>query len=179
MRAFIAIEVAESVRRRANEFIVSSAKHRLPVKWVAFENLHITLKFLGEIDAGTKDSIVPAVAAACRTISRFAIRLAGVGCFPGPRNPRVLWIGVKDGEQTLCHLAGVVDGALQGFGVTEDKKFHAHLTIGRVRKPCNVDNILQADFQSDPFEIGAVTLFQSTLRPAGPVYDVLERFPLG
>lgn len=178
MRAFLAVEVAESVRRMINEFIGSLAKRELPVKWVAFENLHITLKFLGEIDDGTKDAIVPAVAAACRNINHFTIRLAGVGCFPSSRNPRVLWIGVKDGDRALGHLAGVVQSALQDFGFTEEKRFHGHLTIGRVRKACNVDHVLRTDLQSDPFEIGSVTLFRSTLSPAGPVYDVLERFPL-
>jgi len=178
MRTFVAVEVPESVRRSIHDFITIEAKSELPVKWVAFDNLHITLKFVGEIDEKKKVDIVPAIDDVCRKQGRFRVRLGGLGCFPAPRNPRILWVGVKDGDAVLCHIAAELEKELREFGFEEEKRFHSHLTIGRVKKPCRVDGILEKDINTDAFEVSSITLFESTLRPDGPKYDALDRFTL-
>lgn len=178
MRAFLAIEVPASARRLIHGVIESESRKDLPVKWVAFENLHITLKFLGEIDEEKRAKISPSIAAACRGHKPFTAVLGGLGCFPGPRNPRVLWVGLKQGESAVCALAADLDEALAGFGLEKERRFHPHLTIGRVKRPCRVDGTIAQEILTDAFEVCRVVLFRSTLKPAGPTYDVLERFTL-
>jgi 2'-5' RNA ligase len=178
MRTFLAIEVPESVRRSIHDFITIEAKSELPIKWVAFENLHITLKFLGEIDDKKKNEIVEVVTDVCRKHGRFSVCLGGLGCFPAPRNPRVIWIGVKDGDIVLCRIAAELDGALRELGFAEEKRFHPHLTIGRVKKPCRVEGILAKDINTDTFDVRSIVLFRSILKPEGPIYDALEQFTL-
>jgi 2'-5' RNA ligase len=176
MRTFLAVEVPESVRKPIHDFIAIEAKNELPIKWVAFGNLHITLKFLGEIDEKKRADIVPAIEDVCRKQGCFRVRLGGLGCFPTPRNPRVLWVDLEDGDAALCQIAAELERRLREFGFEEEKRFHPHLTIGRVKKPCRVDSILEKKINTDAFEVSSITLFKSTLRPDGPIYDPLDRF---
>ncbi|UCD19981.1 MAG: RNA 2',3'-cyclic phosphodiesterase [candidate division WOR-3 bacterium] len=178
MRTFLAVEIPEYVRAPIHEFILAQAERELPIKWVAFENLHITLKFLGEIDDKKKNAIMPAITDVCLTQCRFQLRLGGLGCFPTQRQPRVIWIGVDEGDDVLCRIAADVQSRLWEFGFTEEKRFHPHLTIGRVKKPCRVDNILQKSIGTDAFDVDSLVLFKSTLKPDGPIYEGLERFRL-
>lgn len=178
MRAFLAIEVPAPTRRLVHDLIERAAEQDLPVKWVAFENLHITLKFLGAIDEGQKEKMLPAIAAACQRHRPFAVVLDGLGCFPGPRNPRVLWIGMKEGRDAVSALANDLEGEVTRFGFEREGRFHPHLTIGRVKRPCRVEGMLNHEFRADPFEVGSVVLYRSTLKPEGPTYDAVARFTL-
>jgi 2'-5' RNA ligase len=176
MRTFLAVDVPEHIRKKIDDFIQVEAKRGLPIKWVRFENLHITLKFLGEIDEKKKAEITPVIKELGEKQNSFNMRLAGLGCFPSPRNPRVLWIGVKEGGEMLCDIAAEIEEALARFGFKEEKRFHPHLTIGRIKKLCKIDHILEKTIGSEPFSINAVTLFESTLRPEGPIYTALDEF---
>ena len=178
MRAFIAVEVPEHIRNLVYEFIQSEAKRELPIKWVVFENLHITLKFLGEIDEKKRSETGSVIAQTGKKYSRFTVRLEGLGCFPNPRNPRVLWVGVKEGNTELCDIAGELEKQLASLGFKEEKRFHPHLTIGRIKKFCKVDDILAKHISTDEFGIDSLVLFKSTLKPDGPVYERLDRFQL-
>ncbi|MBE0432386.1 RNA 2',3'-cyclic phosphodiesterase [candidate division WOR-3 bacterium] len=178
MRAFLAIEVPASARLLIHDLIENESRKDLPVKWVAFENLHITLKFLGEIDERKKAKITPSITAACHRHKPFTVVLGGLGCFPGPRNPRVLWVGMKQGGSAVCALAADLDEELTRFGFEKEGRFHPHLTIGRVKQPCSVDSTIAQEIQTDAFEVCSVVLFRSTLKPTGPIYDELERFAL-
>lgn len=178
MRVFLATEVPAAARRLIRDLIERESEKALPVKWVAFENLHITLKFLGEIDEGKKGKITPAIAAVCQRHRPFTVILEGLGCFPGPRNPRVLWVGVEQGAAAVGALAAELEEALARFGFDKEGRFHPHLTIGRVKRPCRVEGLLESKIRTDPFEVASVVLFSSTLRPEGPSYDELERFVL-
>ncbi len=178
MRTFLAVEVPQQERKMIADFIVTEAKSELPIKWVKFENLHITLKFLGEIDERKKTDITPVIQTICSKHSSFTIKLEGLGCFPHPRNPRVIWIGVTQGGDELCAIADALEKELAQFGFNEEKRFHPHLTIGRVKKSCGVEDILAKTIHTDPFEVSAVMLFKSTLKPDGPVYDELCSFTL-
>lgn len=179
MRTFLAVEIPEHSRRLIDNFIQIQAKRELPIKWVRFENLHITLKFLGEIDEGRKQGILPVVADVAKEYRPFTVQLAGLGCFPGPRNPRVLWVGAKQGSEELHEIATELEKALTKFGIKAEQRFHAHLTIGRIKKHCKVDDILAQPISSEPFEADSITLFKSTLRPEGPTYEGLCKFTLG
>ncbi|UCD05082.1 MAG: RNA 2',3'-cyclic phosphodiesterase [candidate division WOR-3 bacterium] len=178
MRTFLAVEVPQKERRIISDFVLSSAKHELPIKWVKFENMHITLKFLGEIDEKKKAEITPVIKDICMRHSPFTVKMEGLGCFPNPRSPRVIWIGVTQGGEELCTIADALEKELARFGFNEEKRFHPHLTIGRIKKHCRVDNILDKPIRTDQFEVTSIVLFKSTLKPEGPIYDQLLNFML-
>ncbi len=179
MRTFLASEVPKHMRKKIDSFIQEEKKKDLPIKWVSFENLHITLKFLGEIDEKKKDEIIPVITEISRQYTPFKARLEGLGCFPGPRNPRVLWVGVTDGAEELGRLAHELDERLLQFDFKKEKRFHAHLTIGRIKKFCKIDDILDKNVATDAFPVGAITLFKSTLTSEGSIYEELKKFTLG
>ena len=176
MRTFLAVEVPESARKIIDDFIKNEARKELPIKWVKFENMHITLKFLGEIDEGLITNISPVVAGIGQHVSPFSVQLGGFGCFPNPRNPRVIWVGVKQGGDELCAMATELEQELAHFGFKEEKRFHPHLTVGRVKRPCKVDDILNKTVSTEPFTVSSLVLFKSVLKPEGPVYTALEEF---
>ena len=179
MRTFLAIETSEKARRVIQNFIQQQAPKGLPIKWVGFDKMHITLKFLGEIDDKKKTDIMPVIETICRKHAAFDVEMAGVGCFPNPRNARVLWVGVKQGGKELCAIAAELEQELAPFGFREEKRFHPHLTIGRVKKRCSVEDIIARAVSTEPYKVSSVVLFRSTLRPDGPIYDELSRFRLG
>jgi 2'-5' RNA ligase len=177
MRTFLAIEVPENVRKVIHDFVQKEAKKELPIKWVAFDNLHITLKFLGEIDEAMKEEIMPVIAEICEQRRPFRIELEGLGCFPNSKNPRVIWVGVKQGGDELCAIAAGLERGLVRFGFKEEQRFHPHLTVGRIKKFCKVEDILAKTVSTESFEVTSLMLFKSTLKPEGPIYTALENFP--
>jgi 2'-5' RNA ligase len=179
MRTFLAVEIPEHIRKQIDIFLHEEAGKNLPIKWVTFNNLHITLKFLGEIDEKMKKEITPALHEVAKTYRSFNMNLEGIGCFPSPRNPRVLWIGAKQGSEMLCKIAQELEEKLARFNFKKEKRFHPHLTIGRIKKFCLVNDILEKEMKTESFPIRAITLFKSTLKPEGPIYEELQKFPLG
>ncbi len=179
MRTFLAIEVPKDARKRIDAFIQEESTRSLPIKWVKFQNLHVTLKFLGEIDEQKKSEIQPVIKEITEKLRPFQVNLEGVGCFPGPKNPKVLWIGVKQGAEILGEIAQELERRLSKFGFKKERRFHAHLTIGRIKKFCKVDDILTKSITTEVFPINAITFFKSTLKPEGPIYEELEKFNLG
>ncbi len=179
MRTFIGVEVPKKEREIIWRLIQEQRKKNLPIKWVEFENLHITLKFLGEIDEKKLDSLLPILTTISKGTKRFSIGLENIGCFPSIRNPRVLWIGVSIGAEELINLAIEIESNLNKIGFKkEGKKFHPHLTIGRLKTPCKVEDILNQTIKTDIFEIKDFILFKSNLLPTGPVYEKLKVFSL-
>lgn len=149
------------------------------VKAVEQHNLHITLKFLGEVD---EDKVVAVRNALSRiAFPAFNARFSGIGAFPNERFPRVVWVAAQSNE--LPRLAALVEGALALLGFAREARgFSAHLTLGRVRKQgAALKQILQryaaTDFGS--CRISALLLKKSTLTPAGPTYETLLNVPLG
>ncbi|HSB69973.1 MAG TPA: RNA 2',3'-cyclic phosphodiesterase [Candidatus Methylomirabilis sp.] len=184
MRLFVAMNLSTEIRER-----LAAAQDRLrraqaDVSWVRPENLHVTLKFLGETEEKRLGPIRLALAEVGRAAAPFTMAVAGSGSFGG-RVPRVVWAGVRDGAQPLIDLARNVEGVLARVGFPKEKReFTAHLTLGRVRSPRNADGLLAAlqEVRGEPFGILAARefeLMQSELRPSGSIYTVLERFPLG
>ncbi|MGB9721587.1 MAG: RNA 2',3'-cyclic phosphodiesterase [bacterium] len=177
MRTFVAVEISESQRKTVWEFILEQKKANLPVKWVAYENLHITLKFLGEIDEKKFNLIIPTLREISTRTKSFKFQLENAGCFPGVRNPRVIWIDVTTGAQELIALAKELEDSLVKYGFKkEDKKFHPHLTIGRIKTFCKVDEIISKAIKTEQSLINEFVLFKSTLLPSGPVYEKIQRF---
>jgi 2'-5' RNA ligase len=179
MRTFIAIEIPKHIRKKVDNFIADDKKRELPIKWVKFENLHITLKFLGEIDENKKEEITLVIKELGKKYARFNMNLQKLGCFPNPRNPRVLWIGVALGSEKLIEIANELEEQLARFGFKKEKRFHAHLTIGRIKKFCKIDDILAKNIDTEIFSADSIIFFKSTLKPEGPIYEELDKFSLG
>ena len=154
------------------------------MKWVNAGNIHLTLKFLGNTDA----SLIPAMAEALlKKLSHykvFYITIAGVGCFPSEKHPRVIWIGMEDSE-ILSGIQKDVDAVLSGFGFApEERAFSPHLTVGRVRSMKRITELMNrvAGFRKSDFgrvRVSAMHIMKSELKPAGAEYSSLGRIPLG
>ncbi len=170
----------EAVRRRLVEAWPAGAHL---VKWVEPHNLHLTLKFLGEV----AEAAYPRVCDALHCVEGFPpfpIRFVGLGAFPRPRGARVLWVGVQQGAVELAELAARVDSALQPLGFQpEERPFSPHLTIGRLRTPAYHPELESAVQRSAHVEIGSqrvqsVELVESHLQRPGPVYTVRQSYRL-
>ena len=178
MRVFVAIDIDRGIRDNCRKIMGSLEESGADLNIVSLENLHITLKFLGEIDEQKRVEMGPVITGIGEKHSPFPVRLQGLGCFPNPRNPRVLWVGVEQGNVELCNIAEELEKGLCRLGFKEEKRFHPHLTIGRIKKFCKIDGILAKNISTDAFDVASVVLFKSTLKPDGPVYEELDRFAL-
>jgi 2'-5' RNA ligase len=177
MRTFLAVEVPENIRRVICDFVQIVAKKEVPIKWVKLDNMHITLKFLGEIDENKRADITPVITEVSRQHSPFTVEMEDLGCFPHARNPRVIWLGMKHGGEELSVIAADLEKELTRFGFKEEKIFHPHLTIGRMKKFCRVEEILAQTISTEPFTVASLVLFKSVLKPEGPIYTALDYFP--
>jgi len=185
MRAFIAIPIPEEVRRSVAELQRELARAEADVKWVEPALLHVTLKFLGDIDARQHERLIPELSAVAAAAAAFSCALDEPGTFPDRGIPRVVWVGVGEGHAPLRGLAGEVERAAVAAGCARDARgFSAHLTLGRVRSGRG-SRLLREALESVAWRpppgwtIGSAGLYQSVLGPAGPRYTVLREFPLG
>lgn len=176
VRAFIAIPCPESVRNGITE-IQNKIKDLGNLKPVEPENIHLTLKFLGEIDEGMVGKISEKLDSLSGT-ERFEISLKGLGVFPKPDYVRVIWIGIDKGADRIAELHNRIDSGLNPFGFQNDGNFNTHLTIARVK---SIDNKALGDILSknSATEFGSfiadrIELMKSELTPKGPRYSVLH-----
>lgn len=154
------------------------------VAWVSTGNLHVTLKFLGHVAVSTVSGIEAALADAAATQAPFILGLRGLGAFPTPGRPRVLWAGTAEGAPAAGRLTAAVDEALAGVGFArEPRAFTAHVTLGRVREPRRNEALAAALAAGAHRDLGRVavervSLVQSRLSPSGARYTELRAQPL-
>lgn len=184
MRTFIAIDISEEIRD-ALGLIQSHLKYSgADVKWVEPHNIHLTLKFIGEIDEKKADAVKAVLDAVGKNFSAFDITIKDIGVFPKMEFPRVVWVGLDKGAEESKRLAQAIDEGLSKIGFQkEERPFAAHLTVGRVKSPMNKDKLKAKikDCQppaSSPHKISSVILFRSTLTPSGPIYTKLHEAKL-
>ena len=184
IRSFFAIELPEDIRRYIERDIVSRLK-KVPakVKWVARENMHLTVRFLGEISRQKVDEIVEKMfdMNIQERISVVSLSLSEIGTF-GRRNPRVIWLGLSGEVEKIVELHGYIERVCDAVKLpADDKKFSPHITIGRVKSPSHTDKLLaeikKLTIKQLDFMVREVILFKSTLTPSGPIYSVIEKFP--
>lgn len=184
-RAFIAIEIPEDIKLQLKQVQERLKQGLTGVNWARPEGIHLTLKFLGNIDEEMISRIGDSMKKATERSSVFSIRLSGLGIFPGPRFPRVVWIGVKEGGEDLKGLNRAIDKTMDKLGFSaEEREFRPHLTLGRVRSQERRDELLKAieelqNFETGSFEAREVSLIKSDLKPGGAVYTKLLTVPLG
>ncbi|HET6272636.1 MAG TPA: RNA 2',3'-cyclic phosphodiesterase [Bacteroidota bacterium] len=184
LRLFIAIETPPDLRPQ-----IAAIRDRLKasdadVKWEPNEKLHATIKFLGNTDDHLLPEIVSYIRGGCQKFAPFQIRYKGVGCFPNSRTPRVIWVGMDEpgGNLNLLHLE--IDSGLVALGFErEEKRFHPHVTLGRVKSNKKIHSLLRMmesiTFESQPVTVHEIALMQSELNASGSVYTILNSIPLG
>jgi 2'-5' RNA ligase len=183
MRTFIAIELPERIKKKIEEVQAPLRKTNTFVSWVKPENIHVTLKFLGEVPEDKINEIFLATEKALEGTRKFTMSLKGMGAFPDSRRPRVIWLGAGSGEKELSFLANRVVEEMEKIGFPkEDRKFSAHFTIGRVKSPKNIEKLMElvksSDFQTEDIEVNEVVVMKSQLHPAGAIYTPLKKIPL-
>ncbi len=189
LRTFIAIELDEPLRLALGRVQGKYKRQISPrdVKWVAAENIHLTLKFLGDTPRARLPEIEAALQAACASHAAFEVSIEGRGCFPSFRRPRVVWVAMREKGGTLARLQADVEKHIAPLGwPTEERSFSPHLTLGRVARGVEreaEEEIGRVVEKSVVEQIGvqrvtAVSLMQSDLRPSGPIYTRLLHVPL-
>jgi len=152
------------------------------VRWVKPGGIHLTLKFLGDVPANRIEEIERALTQACAGFPAFSLSVGGLGCFPNPRRPRVVWVGVQEESGTLAGLQKAIEDGMEKLGFApEGRKFHAHLTLGRTQRRASSGDVRRLGRLVQEIEIGplgqmearSVSLIKSDLKPTGAVYTQL------
>ena len=184
MRTFVAVNLDNSVKDAIEKHSAPLRALKAKIKWIEKHNLHLTLNFLGEIRLELTPDITNAVRNACAGVPAFDIGVRGMGCFPEQGNPRVVWVAVDEGAKTLADLAGKIKRCLAGFPVKlEDKRFRAHITIGRIRKMedpaafmAEIEKLREHFFGFQ--NITNIDLMESRLTSSGPNYTIIAQAAL-
>ena len=183
IRSFIAIDLEEPVRAALRQLLSQLAHIQADVRWVREAGLHMTLKFLGSVEAGRLQQLQAALAAGLAGQPALHVQARGLGGFPTLRRPRVLWVGLHG--EGVVELAAAVERVTSKLGFeAENRAFTPHITLGRVngtRGWSRVEGVFKAHL-SDDFGnsiVDKVTMYRSTLRPDGAVYTPLWTIPLG
>jgi len=183
MRTFIAVELPEKIKEQIEGLQAPFKKTDTHVSWVKPKNIHVTLKFLGEVPEERMDQVFSATQKAVEGAKKFSMSLRGTGVFPNPRRPRVIWVGAGSGGEELSLLAGRIEQEMEEIGFPREKrKYSAHFTIGRVKSPKNVEKLMElvsaSDFQTEEIEVNEVVVMKSQLDPRGAIYTPLKKTPL-
>ncbi|HEV2913333.1 MAG TPA: RNA 2',3'-cyclic phosphodiesterase [Pyrinomonadaceae bacterium] len=185
LRVFCALELPSQVRERAASHIADlrGSLPQLRVGWESPEKLHITVKFLGEIEPGRAAEVSSAAERAALGVRPFDLSIEGAGVFPPRGLARVLWLGVADTSSTLARLHSQLEDeyARLGFPI-EDRPFNPHLTIARLRRPDGARELAalhrEKGFAPAGFRVNSLVVLRSELGPGGSRYSELSRHPL-
>jgi 2'-5' RNA ligase len=185
IRAFVGIDVGDDIRRAAGTLQRQLAASGAAVNWTVPANYHITLQFLGDVDDRELADVCRAVAAVTRGEPPFRMRVTGLGAFPTPRRPKVIWAGMSDGSQDVRRLFAALEEPLAELGVyrKEDRPYTPHLTLGRARDEAAGQALAplltqHQDWPGGYAEVEEVLVYSSELRRDGPEYSVIGRTKL-
>lgn len=179
-RVFVAIDISEEARSKTSDYI-RKLREKFPkvrVGWDKPENLHMTMKFLGETEDAELAKLIQAVEKTAQKFTTFNLQIAETGVFPTPRQARVLWLGVKDKEGNLRKLNDVLENECERQGFAKERRqFKAHLTVARLKEKSNelVEAHLQQKFESEEFKVSEIVIYQSQLHPTGSIYSVISK----
>ena len=182
---FCAVELPELVRTRIEKHIerVRAAIPEAQPSWTRVNNIHLTLKFFGNVEPTRIDSITDALSRAVESVLPFKVSIGDAGAFPNNRQPRVLWIGVNDSSGQLKQLHESIDNECAGKGFEKEARvYRPHLTIARIRKSEGARALAEANqkfgFEATEMPVGEVLLFRSELSSKGSKYTVVSRHEL-
>jgi len=184
-RVFCAVELPDDVRERLKDHIqqLRAAVPEAAASWTRVENIHLTLKFFGNVDVDRIPAITDAASRAVKEFSPFRIGIGATGVFSKPSRAQVLWIGVSDPSGELLHLQQRLENecAEKGFE-KEDRAYRPHLTIARIRKPEGARRLAEAhlnmEFKPAEVEVKELILFRSELNSKGSKYTAISKHQL-
>lgn len=183
MRTFIAIPIPEMCL----EILVQMQRHlqasKAEVRWTKIPSIHLTLKFLGEIDPAIIPEMAKSLGEGSKQIPKFNLRLSGLGSFPNEKSPRIVWCGIQGDTDVLSQLQAEVETVCADLGFPpENRPFRPHLTLGRIKGRKNLkpltDSIAKGSDLECRFSVDCFNIYKSVLKPDGAVYTVLETIAL-
>jgi len=179
IRTFIAIELPEKIIYTISKVQEEIKSYGLKIRWVRPENIHLTLKFLGDIKTADTEKVARAVSESATGYPALSLAVKGIGVFPGIKKPRVLWLGISKQLDLLTALQKTLDEKLEAMGFPKEKRpFRGHLTLGRIKSvidPKTLHDVLKEfiQFESESFFADKIILYKSDLKPNGAVYTKL------
>ncbi|MDE2222256.1 MAG: RNA 2',3'-cyclic phosphodiesterase [Candidatus Omnitrophica bacterium] len=185
MRGFLAFPISGELKEEFERLLGDLKKTGADTSWVKPENIHLTLKFLGDIEPEDLKKITAVLTEQASRFSVFASYLTEIDAFPDLHHPKIIWAGLDDSIRTMETIVRVLENELAQCGFSrEERPFKPHLTLGRIRSGSHLRNLISAVKQisfrnriEQQFE--TIILYQSTLTPQGPVYEALQSFALG
>jgi RNA 2',3'-cyclic 3'-phosphodiesterase len=188
LRTFIAADLPQEILQKI-EKITNYFKTQTPeraVKWVEAEKIHLTIKFIGELQKNKLPAVKSSIQDALQGFSPFKVSVEGLGMFPNASRPRVIWIGIQGGEP-LVELHNAIEESLINIGVKPERRgFHPHLTLGRIRRQVSQDEAAAIGQTLSEFHVASlgsapvneIVLYESNLTRHGPIYSPIFAFPL-
>ncbi len=183
MRTFIAIELPQEIKDKLSKLQALLKKTGADVKWVEPKNIHLTLKFLGEIDEAKSTEITGIIEETAKDSKKFQVDLSSLGAFPKIEFPRVIWVAINKGDKEIKILAEKLEEKIEKLGIPrEERTFSSHITIGRLKCPVNKDKLVKTlreignyfESGNTEFDVSKITLLKSTLSSGGPTYEPLK-----
>lgn len=184
MRLFIALPLTKEIEEALGKMIFILKQKSGRVKWVAPKNIHVTVKFLGEVNEDKIDSIKSAIQKIARKYQKVDCAVDAIGGFPNLSRPRVIWAGLTGQAEILESIVHDIEEETFKLGFPkEEKRFSPHLTLGRIKENYGLEDLVSYvksyKIESLNCQLSTLTLFKSTLTPAGPIYDRLLEAELG
>ena len=185
IRAFLAIDLNDSIREALSRFQVQ-ASNVLPIKWTSPQAMHLTVKFLGDIQAEQVPVLKRTLQKVVKEMPPFDLTIKGLGGFPSLARPRILWSGVTGDVDHLEVFVACIESALSKVGFTlEERPYHPHLTLSRIKsnsreigKTIETSDLLNKDWVFGNLTVDRLHLFQSHLTPNGAIYSKIWELPL-
>jgi 2'-5' RNA ligase len=184
IRCFIAVKVPQHILEEIDNYLMHLRRIASDVRWVKVHGIHVTLKFLGEIEPKLVDQVKNSLISITGVVEPFHLSVQGSGCFPNTRKPRVFWLGLQQNpENDLFRIYKWIENKLDIHGFEREKrKFSPHLTVGRVRKEQNFaplfDYIKKNPFSKSSFQVNSIVFMRSILKPSGAEYELIEEYKL-
>ena len=184
MRTFLAFKISEEIRKHLEHLVAELSALDDSITWVKPQNMHVTIKFMGDVEESHISDIIEKVAPIVTRTPAFSLHCLGIGIFPNWKYPKVIWAGLSGEVDAPIALHNEIEAALADMGLKKDEReFRLHLTIGRtkgIRSGSSVAKRVEAleviDFGS--FNVSELTLFKSELGADGPLYTPVKKFEL-
>lgn len=180
-RFFVGIELPQELQQEL--FSIAKESQLKAARWIKSENLHLTLKFLGNCREEKEKDIIKALREATTGVEAFSFKLNGLGGFPSEKRARILWVGLATAQKKAASLQEKLEDALSKIGFEKEKRsFHSHITLARLKVPQDIRPLISSVdtsfFTKIPVQVDKVVLFESHLKPTGAVYTQRAQVPL-